>query len=145
VAQAMLEAGHGFDAAAECVTKKDLADIGFGIEKKVDFIAQSYVGSVEDIPFIERDIILRAKKAGKPVITATQMLFTMTEHSQPTRAEVTDVAFAILLGTDAVMLSDETAKGAYPVQAVAMMERIVSRAERSAAVHHVNPLVGSAR
>lgn len=86
---------------------------------------------LEDIPFIERDIIARANAAGKPVIVATQMLFSMTEHTEPTRAEVTDVEFAILSGADAVMLSEETARGAHPVEAVAMMERIVSRAERA--------------
>ncbi len=86
---------------------------------------------VEDIPFIERDIIARANAAGKPVIVATQMLLSMTEHAEPTRAEVTDVEFAILSGADAVMLSEETARGAHPVEAVAMMERIVSRAERA--------------
>ena len=95
---------------------------------------------IEDIPFLERDMIVNAKRAGKPVITATQMMYTMVEHPEPTRAEVTDVAYAIVLGSDAVMLSDETARGAYPVQAVAMMERIVSRAERAGQTMHVNPL-----
>lgn len=86
---------------------------------------------LEDIPLIERDIIEKARAAGKPVIVATQMLLSMTEHPEPTRAEVTDVEYAILLGADAVMLSEETAKGTYPVEAVAMMERIVSRVERA--------------
>ena len=95
---------------------------------------------VEDVPFIERDIIHKAKKVGKPVITATQMLYTMTTNPQPTRAEVTDVAFAILLGSDAVMLSEETALGNYPVQAVAMMERIVARAESLEGLRPVNLL-----
>lgn len=85
---------------------------------------------IEQIPFIQRRIIRRAKAAGKPVITATQMLLSMVDHPFPTRAEVTDVAHAILDGSDAVMLSEETARGKYPVEAVSMMERIILEAER---------------
>lgn len=84
---------------------------------------------IEEIPFIQRDIVERTKRAGKPVVTATQMMYSMIENPEPTRAEVTDVAFAVLIGSDAVMLSDETARGKYPLEAVAFMERIVSRAE----------------
>lgn len=84
----------------------------------------------ENIPFIERDVIARCNTAGKPVIVATQMLYSMVENSEPTRAEVTDEEFAILFGADAVMLSDETARGKYPVEAVQWMERIAHRAER---------------
>lgn len=85
---------------------------------------------IEQIPFIQDRIIKKSKAAGKPVITATQMLLSMTENSIPTRAEVTDVANAILQGSDAVMLSEETASGKYPVEAVAMMEKIVLEAEK---------------
>lgn len=84
---------------------------------------------LEQIPFVQRDIIEKSKKAGKPVITATQMLLSMQFEPTPTRAEVTDVNNAILEGSDAVMLSEETAIGKYPVEAVAMMEKIVLEAE----------------
>lgn len=85
---------------------------------------------LEEIPFIQKMIIKKANAAGKPVIIATQMLFSMTKQKEPTRAEVTDVEEAIMDGADAVMLSEETASGSYPVEAVAMMERIVTEAER---------------
>ena len=85
---------------------------------------------LEEIPFIQKMIITKANAAGKPVIIATQMLLSMTEHTEPTRAEVTDVQVAIMDGADAVMLSEETASGKHPVETVAMMERIVAEAER---------------
>ncbi len=85
---------------------------------------------LEQIPFIQDRIIQSAKKAGKPVIVATQMMLSMVNSPLPTRAEVTDVANAILRGADAVMLSEETAAGNYPVEAVTMMEKIVVEAER---------------
>ncbi len=86
--------------------------------------------SLEEIPFVQKMIVAKANAAEKPVIVATQMLLSMTEHSEPTRAEVTDVEEAILQGADAVMLSEETASGQYPVEAVAMMERIITAAEQ---------------
>lgn len=84
----------------------------------------------EEVPFIQADIIGRANRAGKPVITATEMLLSMVFSDRPTRAEVTDVVEAILLGSDAVMLSDETARGAHPAEVIAAMERILLAAER---------------
>jgi len=84
---------------------------------------------IERLPVLQKKLIKKANLAGKPVITATQMLESMTVEKLPTRAEVTDVANAILDGTDAVMLSEETAVGKYPVDAVRMMARIARTTE----------------
>jgi pyruvate kinase len=85
----------------------------------------------EHVPVVQKRIIARARDARRPVITATQMLESMTLNPRPTRAEASDVANAIFDGTDAVMLSAETASGKYPVETVAMMARIIGEAEAS--------------
>ncbi|AEC52164.1 pyruvate kinase [Pyrococcus sp. NA2] len=84
---------------------------------------------IEQLPILQKKLIRRANLEGKPVITATQMLVSMTSERVPTRAEVTDVANAILDGTDAVMLSEETAIGKFPIEAVEMMAKIAKVTE----------------
>lgn len=93
---------------------------------------------IEQLPFAEAAVIRTCKELKKPVIVATEMLKSMTENSEPTRAEVTDIAYAVILGADATMLSEETAIGTYPVEAVSVMERVVLEAERYE--REVNPL-----
>lgn len=167
------------------LSEKDINDIEFAIEQKVDYIAQSFVRSAKDIieiknvlnkrlsspqmiskienwdgidnideiidvsdgvmvargdmgasvpiyevPIIQKKIIKKCNQKKKFVITATQMLESMTENIRPTRAEVTDVANAILDGTDYVMLSAESASGKYPVESVKMMESIIKFTEQ---------------
>jgi pyruvate kinase len=87
--------------------------------------------SPERVPVVQKQIIARARDFRRPVITATQMLESMTENPRPTRAEASDVANAIFDGSDAVMLSAETASGKYPVEAAAMMASIICEAEQS--------------
>ena len=86
---------------------------------------------IESVPVIQKRLIAKANWEGVPVITATQMLESMTHNIRPTRAEVTDVANAILDGTDGVMLSEETAIGEYPAQTVEMMDKIAVTVEKA--------------
>ena len=93
----------------------------------------------EKIPFIQKNLIRHAGWYDKGSITATQMLTSMIDHQRPTRAEVSDIANAVWDGTDAVMLSDETASGAYPLESLRMMVRVVAQAE-SSRFERPNPL-----
>jgi len=176
----------GADYDVPGVTEKDKADLRFGLEHGVDWVASSFVKSADDIiplkkvmreldkrvpviakierpeavknlqsiteaydgimvargdlgielpidevPVIQKNIIKHCNRVGKPVITATQMLDSMISNPRPTRAEATDVANAIIDGTDATMLSGETAMGQFPVETVKMMDAIARRIEKS--------------
>jgi pyruvate kinase len=86
---------------------------------------------IEEVPIIQKKIIAQANESGKPVITATQMLLSMVNAPTPTRAEVADIANAIFDGTDAIMLSEETAVGKYPIEAVKVMRRVATTTEKN--------------
>lgn len=90
---------------------------------------------LERLPAVQMDILRRANAAGLITVTATEMLESMKHSARPTRAEVTDVATAVMEGTDAVMLSGETAVGDFPIETVSMMDRILEEADRPKAVH----------
>ncbi|HOF58756.1 MAG TPA: pyruvate kinase [Syntrophorhabdaceae bacterium] len=107
-----------------------------GILAEVDgiMVARGDLGvelPLEEVPVYQKMLIQKANAAGRIVITATQMLESMTQHSRPTRAESTDVANAVIDGTDALMLSAETSAGKYPIEAVNVMNRIISYTEQA--------------
>ncbi len=105
----------------------DIIDVSYGI-----MIARGDMGveiDMQDLPVLQKKIIKKTYRAGKVVITATQMLDSMTKNPRPTRAETTDVANAIYDGTSAIMLSGETAMGKYPIEAVKTMAQIAERTE----------------
>ena len=91
----------------------------------------------EDVPIVQRMIVRAARGRGTPVVVATQMLESMTHSPSPTRAEVSDVANAVYQGADALMLSGETAAGDYPIEAAAMMDRIINRVEQDPFWHQL--------
>jgi pyruvate kinase len=118
---AKIEKPQAVDAAEEIIRAADTVMVArgdLGIELPI-----------EDVPIVQKQLLRIAGRLARPSITATQMLDSMVSSSRPTRAEATDVANAILDGTDAVMLSQETAIGAYPVEAISMMASIAVRTE----------------
>jgi pyruvate kinase len=188
----------GVTVPVPSLTGKDRADLDFALGLGVDYVAQSFIRSADDVrelkaiirdrrssagviakiekaeavdaidevldeadavmvargdlgvemnaaivPLLQKRIILRALEAGKPVITATQMLESMVGHAEPTRAEASDVANAILDGTSAVMLSAETAVGAHAVAAVKTMDRVARAVEPALGYRHQTPEVAA--
>ncbi len=117
------------------IEKKEAVEDLEDIVKEADgvMVARGDLGvelSLERIPIVQKRIIFEANRSAKPVITATQMLESMISSPSPTRAEVTDIANAIIDGSDALMLSEETAIGGYPVEAVRVLQKVAQETER---------------
>ncbi len=124
------------------IEKPEAVDRLMPILQRVDgvMVARGDLGvemPVEQVPLIQKRVIREARRAGRPVITATQMLRSMVSSPRPLRAEATDVANAILDGTDAVMLSEETAVGAYPDRAVEVLDRLARAVEPEYDTRHL--------
>jgi len=149
--QAVREAARGFGGDPFVIAKIERADALENIEEILEaadgvMIARGDLGveiPVEEIAVVQKQLMTQAVKAGKPVITATHMLESMVEHRRPTRAEATDVANAILDGTDCVMLSGESAMGKYPVESTRMLARIAAATEPTRAYHRLEEALQS--
>ncbi len=128
-------AGKATPVIAKIEKPEALADMPAILEKADGLmVARGDLGvemAPEQVPVVQKQLIEACNTAGKPVITATQMLDSMIRNPRPTRAEASDVANAIIDGTDAVMLSGETASGAFPIESIQMMARIAEAAEAS--------------
>lgn len=179
------------DFGGDILTPKDLADIAYGAQQDIDYVALSFVQSAQDVirlreilaehdssakvvakietqaaieegvlediikvsdavmvargdlavetspeivPIVQRNILRLAQKHGKISIVATQMLISMVDNPEPTRAEVSDIAQAVITGADCVMLSDETANGRYPIEAIKTMKRVILYTQENAPV-----------
>lgn len=131
----IIKENNGTQKIIAKIERKEAVDNLIEIIEESDaiMIARGDLGNefpIEEIPFIQHHIITESRKRGKMVIVATQMLLSMIDSPTPTRAEVSDVAYAILDGADAVMLSEESANGKYPEEAVMIMEKIALVAEK---------------
>jgi pyruvate kinase len=124
---------------AKIEKRRALADLDAIVEASDGvMVARGDLGvetDLAEIPVVQKRIIAAANARGRPVITATQMLESMVEHEHPTRAEATDIANAVLDGTDAVMLSAETAIGRFPIAVVRFLARVLAATEKGYSLH----------
>ena len=136
--EAMQARGANIPIIAKVERRKALKNIDSILDQaEAIMVARGDLGnniSLEKVPFAQHRLIKACRRRRKPVIVATQMLYSMRENSEPTRAEVSDVAYAVMDGADAIMLSGETAIGKYPVETVKIMEAVAREAENHA--HH---------